>query len=86
MVAVPTVSVPNGPGTHSVAVTPSDTVVHNPPLRALWIGGAGALAIQCIGDTAPVTLAAVPVGPFTMGVIAQVFATGTAATNIIGFY
>lgn len=43
-----------------VAVTPSDSTLVN--CRALWVGGAGALALSPDGSTAAVTLSAVPAG------------------------
>lgn len=77
-----------GPGAHAIAVTPSDTTVYNPPLKSLWIGGAGsgALAIQAVGDSGTVALAGVTVGMFQMCVVSKVLATGTNVTAIIGFY
>ncbi len=83
--------VPSAPGTpgHAITVTPSDTTVYNPPLKALWIGTAssGALAILAPGDTVPVTLAGMPAGWFSAIAISKVMATNTTGlTGIIGFY
>lgn len=77
-----------GPGAHAVVVTPSDTTVFSPPLKSLWIGAAGpfTLAIQGVGDSTTVTLANVVGGAFQLCAVSKVLATGTTATNIIGFY
>lgn len=81
----PGVAVPAGLGVRAVAITPSDTTVYNPPLRAIWVGVAGNLSIMCIGDTTAVTLASVPAGPLSIACISRVMATGTLATTMIGF-
>lgn len=69
-----------------VAVTPSDTVALAVPLKRIWVGVTGTLTVI---DTSGVTvlLTAFPAGQwvkFTMSPVAQVKATGTTATGVVG--
>lgn len=82
----PTVLTPDGPGTHAVAVTKSDATVYNPPLRMLWVGGTGDVAVTMIGDTTAVTLSAVPTGTMLNICVTKVMSTNTSATLITGLY
>ena len=64
------------------AVTPSDTTVHNPPLRGLWVGTTGDVAIESAsGNTA--TFVGVQ-GILPCENIRRVLATDTTATDIVG--
>lgn len=66
----------------AVSITPSDSADLADPVSALYIGGTGAVKVDLAsGET--VTFAAVPVGIFPIAV-KKVYATGTAATNIVG--
>lgn len=71
----------------AVAVTPSDSVIFVPPLRGLYIGsisvGATLTVVTAGGNTVQFT--SVVAGTFVPVACAQVKATGTAATNIVGF-
>ncbi len=80
----------------AVAVTPSDTAIITPPFDALYVGGTGAIKVDTAGTdnlaqgvpadaSIGVTFVAVPVGPLAVSV-SRVYATGTAATNIVGLY
>lgn len=68
-----------------LAITPSDgTAIANGPIRKLWVGVSGAVAvIDTQGNTG--VLAAVPAGQWiTLGSnVAFVKATGTTATGIV---
>ncbi len=70
------------------AVTPSDTVQLSDDTHALYIGGAGDVAVIFAEDATltPVTLKAVPVGTVLPVSVIQVMATGTTATNIVALY
>lgn len=72
------------PGRKLVAVTPSDSTVYSPPLRALWVGTAGALALVAADDSASVTVPNVS-GLFPVET-KQVLSTGTTASGIVGIY
>lgn len=59
--------------------------------RAVYVGGAGNLSVQMVGNGAPtdgaiVTLASVPAGTLLPLRIRQVRSSGTTATNIIAFW
>lgn len=67
------------------AITPSDVTVYAPAITSIWVGGTGNIAIVGKGDTAAVTLTAVPVGLLPLPYpVQQVKATGTTATNLVG--
>lgn len=74
------------PASSLIAVTPSDTTVYNPPLRGLYVGGTGNVAVVAASDTSSVTLNTVPAGTFVPVIASKVLATGTTATNIVGYY
>lgn len=82
--APPSVLIPDGPGVRGVAVTKSDTTVYDPPLRKIWVGGAGDVAVLFIGDTVAVTLSAVPAGTMLDACVTKVMSTNTTATLITG--
>lgn len=67
------------------AVTKSDATVL-PPTRAVYVGGAGDLAVIFVGDTAAVTLSSVPAGTLLPIQVNKVMSTNTTATNIVALY
>lgn len=67
---------------HGTAVTTSDTTAVR--FKGLYIGGAGDVTVQCVGDAGTVTFKAVPVGTFLPVTVIKVMATGTTATQIVG--
>jgi hypothetical protein len=63
----------------------ADGTTYIPPLRRLYVGGAGNVAITTAGGQT-VTLTAVPVGTTIIGVaISKVMSTNTTATLLVGF-
>lgn len=70
--------------TKAVAVTPSDATVVN--ARALYIGGAGNVAIKTDAAAAAVTFTAPPVGTVLKVQAHQVMATNTTATLIVALF
>lgn len=56
--------------------------------RELYIGGAGNVVAQLLGDAAPVTYEAVPVGTILKGcwILVKSTGNGTTATNIVARY
>ena len=66
------------------AVTPSDSTVVN--CQALYVGGAGNVAIIAVDDTAAVTLNSVPAGAILPIACSQVMSTNTTATNIVALF
>lgn len=68
-------------------LTPSDTA--ELPLgvcRALWVGGAGNLAVIAEGDTAAVTISGVAAGAVVPVRAQNVMSTNTTATLIVALY
>jgi hypothetical protein len=70
------------PATRLFAITPSDSTVVN--VRALWVGGAGNIALIARDDTAAQTLSGVPAGTLLPVSCSKVMATNTTATLIVG--
>lgn len=69
----------------ATAITPHDgTDLVDVPTSAVYVGGAGALKVtMASGDT--VTFTALPIGFHNLQVT-RIWATGTAATNIMALY
>lgn len=67
------------------SITKSDATVYSPPLRALYIGGAGNVKIKdATGNT--VTLVNLAVGVVHPIRATMVYSTDTTATDIVGAY
>ena len=73
------------PADRLVAVTPSDATDLT-GARALFVGGAGNLALMAVGDTAAVTLTGVLAGSIIPVRVSRVMSTNTTATNIVALY
>jgi hypothetical protein len=74
-----------GPATKLIAITKSDsTDLTTSKVRALWIGGAGDVAVIALNDTAAVTLVGVLAGSLLSIAVSKVMSTNTSATNIVG--
>lgn len=68
---------------NATAVTPHDTNAQAPIPRALYVGGAGNIALRARGSSADVTFVGVPAGT-TLYVEAQyIRSTNTTATSIV---
>ena len=75
----------DGPATKLTSITKSDaTDLTTLKIRALWIGGAGDVAVIAFGDTAAVTIAGVLAGTLLPVAVVKVMSTNTTATNIVG--
>lgn len=70
-------------GLDSIAVTPSDTAVFNPPLSGIFVGGVGNLAIKN-NQGQVITFTAVAAGTTIPAGAVSVMATNTTATLIVG--
>lgn len=69
---------------NAAAVTPHDTNAIA-TTAALYVGGAGAVKVD-MASGATVTFSAVPAGAILPIQVIRVYATGTAATNILALY
>lgn len=73
------------PGSKWAAITPSDTVNMPTGVRAVYVGGAG--AVVAVGqDDVAVTFAAVPVGTTLNIGPKRINSTSTTATNLVAIY
>lgn len=73
------------PAVSLVSVTKSDATVYNPPLRSLYVGSGGDVAILAVDDTDPVTVPSVPSGSVLNIAIKKVMATNTTASAMVGY-
>ena len=73
------------PPTRAFDVTPSDSADMAIVPTMIYIGGTGALKVDMMGS-GTVTLTGLPAGAFVSIRARRVYATGTTATGIIGFY
>lgn len=79
----------DSPAIKAVAVTKSDStnLTFGGQLpRALYVGGAGDLAVKVGDDITAVTLVAVPAGSIVPVCAKNVMSTNTTATNIVALY
>ena len=72
----------DAPARNAAAVTPSDEDEFSFFTRAIYVGGAGDLAVLTMGGQT-VTFAAIPVGSLLPVRAKKVLATGTTATDIV---
>jgi hypothetical protein len=73
------------PPEHGVAVVPSDTGELAHVTRALYVGGAGHVAVR-LQDGTELTLANVPAGTLIPIRVTRVLSTGTTAGQILGLW
>jgi len=78
------VSTVTAAASQAVAITPTDGVDLTSNTRALWVGGAGTLAVIMAGDGSSVTFSGIPAGTLLPIQVSRVSATGTSATLIVG--
>jgi hypothetical protein len=74
-----------GPATRAVSITPDDDTLLDRITRAVWVGGAGDLAVLMADDSA-VTFVGVQAGALLPIRVKRVNATDTTATGILGLY
>ena len=73
------------PPEHGAAVTPDDGRDLAVTTRALYVGGAGDLAVR-MADGTLLTFGAVPAGTLVPVRVVRVLATGTSATRVVGLW
>jgi hypothetical protein len=81
-------SSPTTPARRAAAVTPSDSADLAIYAKALWIGGAGSVAIIPVGnaDGDSVVIAGCPAGALLPIQVRRVLTTGTTATAISALF
>lgn len=70
------------PAVGAFAVTKSDSTILA-GVRALYVGGAGDVAVMPVGSTTAVTFSAVPAGSILPVRVSKVMSTNTTATLIV---
>jgi hypothetical protein len=85
---VETLPMPSDPAYKAQVVVKSDTVPLPYGCRALYIGGAGDVAVVPSGHalSAPVTFVGMLAGSYLLVSCAYVMSTGTTATNIVALF
>jgi hypothetical protein len=71
------------PAQEAFHIIPSDTERFNPPIRAIYVGGAGDLRFRSLNENI-VTLTGVTAGLIYPVFAVQVMSTGTTATSLVG--
>lgn len=70
------------PARHGFAVTPNDATDLVADSRAIYVGGAGTLAVQLVGG-GTVSFAGLAAGTLLPVRVRRVLATGTSATQLV---
>jgi hypothetical protein len=70
---------------NAVSITTSNTTTYSPPLRAIYVGGAGNITLDTPGGQTNIVFTAVPVGSI-LWVQAVKVKTATTATLLVGLY
>lgn len=73
----------NQPGTAAFVITPSDSAALASQTRWLYVGVSGDVTADFINGGVYVTLKAMPIGLYQLGV-SKIYATSTTATNLVG--
>lgn len=73
----------DGPARRAAAITPSDGTALAAVSKALYVGGAGDLAVRLVDDSADCLFVAVPAGTILPIRATHVRATGTSASAIV---
>lgn len=76
---------PTGSITDAAAVTPADSALTDAPTRAVYVGGAGNLAVTFVDGTT-VTFVGVPAGTLLPIAVKEILATNTTATSILALF
>jgi hypothetical protein len=72
------------PANELVSITPSDSTVFSPHLRAVYVGVGGNIAIRVPGSNTAVTLIGVPQGTILPIKVERLMATSTTASSLVG--
>lgn len=73
------------PAYNAVAITANNSVDIAAPIRAIYVGGAGAVVITTVAGT-DVTFSGLPAGMILPVRAVRVKATGTTATGLVGLW
>lgn len=73
------------PAANAATITKSNSTTYS-GIRALYIGGAGNVALKFPGNATAVTFVAVPAGSILPLQPVQIMSTNTTATDIVALY
>ena len=76
----------DSPAGSAAAVTASNTADLITPARALYIGGAGDVVVNMLGEGSSITFAGLAAGSILPVRVSRVLATGTTATDIVALW
>lgn len=79
-------TVQQSPAVNGAAITPNDSTPLTQPTRMIYVGGAGDVTVVLLGDSAAITLKAVPIGTVLQVRASVVKATATTATNLVALW
>lgn len=82
---MPTAPTDISPARGGQAVTTSDSTTYA-PTRAVWVGGAGNLAVVMVDQSAAITLTGVAAGTLLPISVTKIMSTNTTATNITALW
>jgi hypothetical protein len=68
-----------------IAITTSDTTEYNPPLQAIFVGGAGSITIVTSGQHSVLLTTPIIGTVHRVPAARKVMATGTTATLMVGY-
>ena len=74
------------PAEFAATITPNDSTDLSHPSRALFVGGAGNVAVIMARENGPVTIAGVVAGSVLNIAVKRVMSTNTTATNIVALW
>jgi len=77
---------PDAPARNASVVTPHDTNALANVSKALYIGGAGNIAVRLVDDASDVTFAGLSAGSILPVRASHVRLTGTTATSIVALF
>lgn len=74
------------PAQHAAAVIPNDSADLANPARALYIGGAGNVYVDMVGDGENIGFIGATAGSILPISVSRVYSTNTTATSIVALY
>lgn len=81
-----TIDSPIAPARNVTLITPDDSNDLANVAKALWVGGAGAISLIAVDDSAAVLISGIAAGTVVPIRAKRVRATGTTATLIVNLY
>lgn len=75
------------PASYAFTITKSDSTVFDQPTRYVWVGGAGNIKVDMVGQAnTPIIFSGITAGTMLPIRVTKVYSANTTATLIIGLY